>query len=96
MAGIWQPTDMWGDCYTMVMVPNSPQMEEVHDRMPVILRREDWDLWQNGSPAQAIELCQTWQGRLDVEQTQDRWSTGIPLPDVKRTTGVDLPLFRDL
>jgi hypothetical protein len=32
-------TEEWGDTYTMVMVESSPQMREVHDRMPVIFAR---------------------------------------------------------
>jgi putative SOS response-associated peptidase YedK len=95
VAGLWQPTDVWGKCYTMVMVPNAPQMEEVHDRMPVILATQDWATWLGGTPAQAFDLCRTWEGRLEVEQTQDRWSDGRPLPDRADASGA-LPLFRDL
>jgi putative SOS response-associated peptidase YedK len=39
VAGLWRATEEWGDAYTMVMVESSPQMREVHDRMPVIFVR---------------------------------------------------------
>jgi putative SOS response-associated peptidase YedK len=45
--------------YTMVMVDSCEQMAQVHDRMPVILRPEQWAQWADGSPAQAAELFQT-------------------------------------
>ena len=73
VAGLWRPTDSWDKCYTMVMVPSSEQMAEVHDRMPVILRREDWGVWLGGAPTEAGALCQTWNRLLDVERTKERW-----------------------
>ena len=76
VAGLWRPTAQWGDCYTLVMADSSPQMIEVHDRMPVILRREDWDSWTGGSPDEALALCRTWAGTLAVERTGERWAGG--------------------
>ncbi len=32
-AGIWRPSDEWGDVYSMVMTDPCPQSAEVHDRM---------------------------------------------------------------
>lgn len=96
VGGIWRPTDMWGNCYSMVMVPASPQMQEVHDRMPVILPREDWDRWLGGSATQAFDLCRTWEDRLEVERTQDRWVDGQPLLEDEPPKLQDLPLFKDL
>lgn len=74
VAGLWRPTDLWGKCYTMVMVPSCEQMAEVHDRMPVILRTEDWDKWLDGTPQEAFELCQTWRDPLLVDQTDEPWA----------------------
>ena len=76
IAGLWRPTDVWGKCYTMVMVPSCDQMTEVHDRMPVILRREDWGTWLDAPPQDAFTLCQTWAGPLEVERTDERWAGG--------------------
>src|SRR3546814_5460263 len=44
-AGLWRPSDEWGDCYTMVMVDAVEAMMEIHDRMPVILHPQDHDSW---------------------------------------------------
>jgi putative SOS response-associated peptidase YedK len=49
----------------MAMVDASAEMIEVHDRMPVILRREDWQAWTEGSPADAFALIKTWHEALD-------------------------------
>lgn len=73
VAGIWRPTDEWGDAYSMVMVDGCPQMSDVHDRMPVILREADYDRWMLGCPDEAIGLVQTWAGELVVDRTDELW-----------------------
>ena len=80
VAGLWRRTAEWGDCYTLVMVNSSPQMAEVHDRMPVILRAEDWGRWTEGGPEEAFSLCRTWQGALVAEHTGERWAGGVTSP----------------
>jgi len=45
VAGIWRPTDEWGDAYSMVMVNGCEQMADVHDRMPVILSPDTYRQW---------------------------------------------------
>mgnify|MGYP000923938690 CR=1 FL=1 len=52
----------------------SPQMAEVHDRMPVLLRTEERARWVHGSADEAFALCRTWPGELAVERTSDRWA----------------------
>ncbi len=76
VAGLWRPTAEWGEAYTMVMVDGSPLMADVHDRMPVILAREDWDRWTGGRAEDALALCRTWTGPLDVDRTAERWAGG--------------------
>ncbi|MGF7156114.1 SOS response-associated peptidase [Novosphingobium gossypii] len=77
LAGIWQPTDDWGDAYSMVMVDGCKQMSDVHDRMPTILRRDDWARWTDGTPDEAFALLQTWNGPLVVDRTDELWSTRV-------------------
>lgn len=74
VAGLWRPTDLWGKCYTMVMVASCEQMADVHDRMPVILRPQDWNTWLDGAPQEAFELCRTWRDPLLVDQTDEPWA----------------------
>lgn len=74
IAGIWRPTDEWGDAYSMVMVDGCPQMAAVHDRMPVILQPDHWHRWLAGSPGDAFQLCQTWLGDLAIDRTPVLWA----------------------
>ena len=74
VAGLWRPTDTWGDAFAMVMVDANPQMAEVHDRMPVLLARSDWQAWVGGATRTAVSLCRTWQGELLVDRTTERWA----------------------
>ena len=80
VAGLWRGTAEWGTCYTMVMTDSSPQMAQVHDRMPVILRREDWARWTDGGLEDALALCKTWPGALSADHTDGRWVDDAPLP----------------
>lgn len=74
LAGIWRPTDEWGEAYSMVMVDGCPQMAEVHDRMPVILRPDHWVRWMAGAPTDAFPLCETWLGDLAIDRTAALWA----------------------
>ena len=76
VAGLWRASAEWGEVYALVMAESSPQMAEVHDRMPVILAPEDWSRWTGGSQEQAVALCRTWPGELIAEHTADRWAGG--------------------
>ncbi len=76
VAGLWRPTGEWGDAYSLVLVDGSSKMIGEHDRMPVILRREDWERWSSGSPGEAQALCRTWEGELAVDRTDERWAGG--------------------
>jgi putative SOS response-associated peptidase YedK len=73
VAGVWRPTQEWGDAYSMVMVDGSPQMADVHDRMPAIIAAADWQQWTEGSPEQANTLLRTWTDDLAVDRTAERW-----------------------
>jgi len=74
VAGIWRPTEEWGDAYSMVMVDGCPQMADVNDRMPVLLAAQDWSRWVDGTPSEAFALCQTYSSELEVERTPERWA----------------------
>jgi len=51
-------------------------MKELHDRMPVILRRDEWDQWTDGTPEEARALCRPWDGALIVDATDVKWGDG--------------------
>lgn len=72
-AGIWRKSDEWGDVYSMVMTDASPAAREIHDRMPVLLHRQDYGQWLNGKADDARELCRSFEGGLDIDQTSEPW-----------------------
>ncbi|WP_395396505.1 SOS response-associated peptidase family protein (plasmid) [Novosphingobium sp. BL-8A] len=74
IAGIWCNSPEWGHVYSMLTVPGHEQMEPLNDRMPVILRCEEWQIWTDGTPTAAHELCRIWEGLLEVEPTDEPWS----------------------
>ena len=46
---------------------------DVHDRMPVILRRADWSDWLDGLPDAAALLCRPYRNLMVKDRTADRW-----------------------
>ena len=72
-AGIWRDTPEWGAAYSMVMTESCVHLAGVHDRMPVILSPEDWQLWTDGPAEQARQLCRPYRGAMTVRRTAERW-----------------------
>jgi putative SOS response-associated peptidase YedK len=58
-AGLWEQwkrgDDGFESCAVITTGPNE-LMQPIHDRMPVILRREDYELWLDPSVSDAGEL----------------------------------------
>jgi len=77
VAGLWRPTDQWGDAYAMVMVDSAAYMAQAHDRMPVIVAARDWPVWLDGDIDRAFSLCRSWDEELVVDRTSERWAGGI-------------------
>ncbi|MBO9518071.1 MAG: SOS response-associated peptidase [Porphyrobacter sp.] len=73
VAGIWRETDEWGPAYSMIMTEACTHVADTHDRMPVILRREDWPDWLDGAPDDAALLCRPYPELIAVNRTADPW-----------------------
>lgn len=74
VAGLWRDTEEWGRAYSMVMTEACVHVAGVHDRMPVILKREDWRDWLDGPPDAAGLLCRPYPDLMVVNRTADPWS----------------------
>ena len=73
-AGLWRPTDEWGDAYTGVMVDATEELFHIHDRMPVILHPDEHDAWLNAPAEDAIALVRKYPAsRLIVNRTDVPW-----------------------
>jgi len=58
----------------MVMTEACQHVADVHDRMPVILKRDDWGDWLHGPPDAAGLLCRPYPDLMTVERTTDLWT----------------------
>jgi putative SOS response-associated peptidase YedK len=74
VAGLWRSSDEWGDVYSMIMTDAAGLAAECHDRMPVLLARDDWAHWTDASPKAARELCVPWRGELTMDRTDEAWT----------------------
>ena len=63
----------WGPAYSMVMTEACIHVADVHDRMPVILRRDDWSDWLDGAPDDAGLLCRPYPDLMAKRATDDPW-----------------------
>lgn len=76
-AGVWRETDEFGLAYSMVMTDSAGSAAaDVHSRMPVLLRPEDYEGWVSGSPEDAKALCVPWSGDLNIDRTDEAWVKG--------------------
>jgi putative SOS response-associated peptidase YedK len=73
VAGIWRDTPEWGPAYSMVMTEACIHVADVHDRMPVILQRENWGAWLLGPSDQAGLLCRPYPDLMVCDRTTDTW-----------------------
>jgi putative SOS response-associated peptidase YedK len=78
VAGIWRWSEEWGEVYSMVMTEACVHMDNIHDRMPVILEPDRVDLWLHGSREEALSLCVPYAGLLSIERTRDPWVRRTP------------------
>lgn len=74
VAGLWTNSDEWGLAFTMVMTEACIHVADVHDRMPVILKRDDWQDWLDGAPDRAKLLCRPYPDLMVVNRTDEPWS----------------------
>ncbi|BDI60697.1 SOS response-associated peptidase [Qipengyuania nanhaisediminis] len=76
-AGVWRDSEEFGLAYSMVMTDSAGSAAEgVHSRMPVLLAREDYGRWTEGSPEEAKALCKPWSGEIRIDATDQPWARG--------------------
>ena len=89
-AGVWRNSDEWGECYSMVMTDSAgSQAEDIHSRMPVLLRPEDYQTWVSGTPHQAFDLCRPWSSDLIIDHTDESWTRGAAKSSAKTGDAAD-------
>lgn len=65
LAGIWNRFENNGDALeTVTILTTEPNevMEPIHDRMPVVLERDEEETWLHGAADEALEVCGPYDG----------------------------------
>jgi putative SOS response-associated peptidase YedK len=76
-AGVWRPSDEWGDCYAMVMTgSDGTAAAAIHERMPVLIAPQDQARWLGGGGQEALALCRPWDGPIAIDRTGEPWARG--------------------
>jgi putative SOS response-associated peptidase YedK len=77
-AGLWRDSAEWGPVYSGVMTDCNDAIRPVHDRMPVLLHRSEYDLWLHGSFDEIVGLQERCfpEDLILIERTGQRWSKG--------------------
>jgi len=80
-AGLWRDSAEWGPVYSGVMTDCNEAIRPVHDRMPVLLHRDEYDQWLHGS----FDEIAAFQERcfpddlIDMERTSELWVKRKPV-----------------
>lgn len=76
-AGLWTNSDEWGPAYSAVMTSCATELAEIHDRSPVILAPEHWQVWLTAPSNELRQFDRPWPaGDVCVTQTDVLWSLG--------------------
>ena len=69
----WSKDDMELSSYTVITTAPNKLMQGLHDRMPVILKREDYGRWlEPGSDEELMSLLRPFEGELDAYKVDKR------------------------
>jgi putative SOS response-associated peptidase YedK len=74
-GGLWRQSAEWGPVYSGSMTDCNEAIRPVHDRMPVLLQPEEYDLWLNGPFEQLLEFQHRCfpAALIDMERTTELW-----------------------
>jgi putative SOS response-associated peptidase YedK len=75
-AGLWRVSDEWGPVYSGVMTDANAAIQPVHNRMPVLLQRDEYDQWLHGSFDEALAFQKrTFPPELIImDRTEELWA----------------------
>ena len=71
---LWSKDDMELLSYTIITTAPNELMRNIHDRMPVILKREDYERWlePENEPEKLMSLLRPFGGELDAYKVDKR------------------------
>lgn len=74
-AGLWRDSAEWGPVYSGVMTDCNQAIRPVHDRMPVLLHRDEYNQWLHGGFDDVLafqERCFP-DGLIAMDRTDEPW-----------------------
>ncbi|MDR6670193.1 SOS response-associated peptidase family protein [Rhizobium sp. 1399] len=85
-GGLWRVSDEWSSVYSGAMTNANEAVAPVHDRMPVLLHADEYDLWLHGSLGDLLALQERKYpaASMLMERTNDLWVK-------KKSTGTEEP-----
>lgn len=85
-GGLWRVSDEWGPVYSGAMTDANEAVAPVHNRMPVLLNRDEYNKWLNGSLDDLLALQQRVfpSDGIEIDRTSEFWVR-------KRSTGAEAP-----
>jgi putative SOS response-associated peptidase YedK len=73
-AGLWRDNAEWGKVYTGCMTNANEAIQPYHERMPVLLEKEQWQQWLTVGANQALRFATPMPAaRIEVTATQELW-----------------------
>ena len=92
LCDTWRDKSEGRDVRSCAMVITEPNrfVAEVHDRMPVVLEKAQFDQWMNGTPDEAAELM-----KPAAEDVLQRWPVSKRI-NSSRTPGEDPTLIEEV
>ncbi|MGO7201835.1 SOS response-associated peptidase family protein [Rhizobium ruizarguesonis] len=77
-AGLWRISDEWGPVYSGAMTDANETVGQVHDRMPVLLHRDEYEHWFHCSFDEALAYQKRVfpADRVVMERTSEPWFKG--------------------
>jgi putative SOS response-associated peptidase YedK len=74
-AGLWRNSVEWGKVYTGCMTDANEAIQPYHERMPVLLEKEDWQQWLTVDAEYALRFAAPMPAeRIEVMATPELWA----------------------
>lgn len=74
-GGLWRVSDEWGPVYSGAMTDANHAVAPVHNRMPVLLHKDEYDKWLNGSFDDLLAFQQRVfpSDGIEIDRTSELW-----------------------
>lgn len=74
-GGLWRVSDEWGPVYSGAMTAANDAIAPVHNRMPVLLHKDEYDKWLNGSFDDLLAFQQRVfpSDGIEIDRTSELW-----------------------